>query len=206
MTHASHEFLRAGTRGGCEGVAGVPEIVKTQSFDPDRPQCAMPSSMKRRRPERSSGFTGKHEVLGAECRPHGEVCLEVGADDGRMATVHRPSVGLRRTEHECPVDELLVLLHDVDRSMNEIEVGLAQRSQLSNRSPQEVASKTIARYRGSMASATANTWSIVADGRSAGQGRGHGPKVLAARLPAGRRGSRLDPTAVYRWVLLRSSC
>ena len=58
--------------------------------------------------------------------------LEVGDEGGRNGDDAPPGVGLRRTEHEGAVAELLILLDDGDTAVEQIEVALAQRAELTN--------------------------------------------------------------------------
>ena len=58
--------------------------------------------------------------------------FEVEDEGGRNGDDAPAGVGLWRTEHEGSVAELLVLLDDGGRAVEQIEVALAQRSELAD--------------------------------------------------------------------------
>ena len=73
------------------------------------------------------------------------MAFEIGDDDCRYGNDFAARVGLRWAEHECAVTQLLVLLDNNDRPVQQVKVSLAKRSQRANPKPAEVASSTIAR-------------------------------------------------------------
>jgi hypothetical protein len=59
----------------------------------------------------------EHEVVRAGCAPGREVFLEIGDNDLRDRDLPPAGVGLRGTEQQRAVGELLVLLDDRDDAM-----------------------------------------------------------------------------------------
>ena len=92
----------------------------------------MPRGMEGRRSEGAAGLAGKHEVLGTGRRLGGEMRLQVRHDD--LWDRHGPNarVGLRWAEHERAVAKLLVLLDDRHRAVQQVEVDLAERTELAD--------------------------------------------------------------------------
>jgi hypothetical protein len=187
VTHPRHELF--GTRAGrcSERISGVAEIVEAQASDPHCADGTMPRRVQRRCSEGAAGVAGKDEMLRPGHGPGGQVGPRGGHENRWDRDPADTRVGLRRTEHERAVAKLLELVdHHTDRcSTSRLTCRRARSS--PTRSAQKVASSTIARERGSIASTIASTCSIVATGRSAGR---------STEAPLITQGFRVPPDAL----------
>ena len=105
---------------------------KRRPVIPTVAEGTMPCRVQRRCSERAARLAGKDEMLRPGHSPGGEVGLQVGHEHRRDRDRAHTRVGLRWTEHERAVAELLVLLDHQHRPVWHVQVDLSKGAQLSD--------------------------------------------------------------------------
>ncbi len=105
----------------------MPEIVEPQFVDPGCARRSPPSRVQRRSTERLPLRAREHERVSSAVAPRVEVHLELGDEGGRDGNGAVAGVTLRRPDEERAVGELLQLLDDVHRLVQQVQT-LARES------------------------------------------------------------------------------
>ncbi len=106
------------------------EVVEAQAADADGLRRSAPRGVQRRSPHRRGARGREQQTIRTEGHRR-EMLLEVGDDHLRDHDRPHPGIGLGRAEHERAIAELLILLLDPNRAMQQIEVPHPQAPDLA---------------------------------------------------------------------------
>ena len=138
VAHPVHELSRRGTRRGGDRVRGVSEIMEAEAGrETDGLPGCRPVLGEDMATQGSALLAGKHAVAGSA--PLNRARCSSSSLEQEVGQHERPGTGfaLRRSEHELAVGELLLLLLDRDRVVEQVHVAPLQTEQFTDSKPDE---------------------------------------------------------------------
>lgn len=131
---ARHQLLGARTRRGCEGVAGVAQVLEAQTVAADGLAHGVPLAVPAPSPQRCTLRAREHDSLGFGADEAVHVVRELVDHERRQRDRASAGVSLRWAEHPRATGQLEGLLHHLDCASLQVDALPGQCCQLPQRS------------------------------------------------------------------------